>query len=105
MIEEETKKHCCDAMAGHLAGGDVPIVYSPRFREYGLRIMDGGSSKQLIDFCPWCGRRLPETLREEWFERLARLGIEPHDPRIPEEMKTDAWWQAVADLSATANRD
>lgn len=105
MIENEVTKHCCDAMTSHLAGDDVPIVYSPRFREYGLRIMDGGSARQLIDYCPWCGQRLPDSLRDEWFERLARLGFEPQDPGIPDDMETDAWWRAAVDLPASSNRD
>lgn len=104
MTEEQEKMHCCDAMVGHLANQDLPLAYSPRFREYGLRILDGGSAIQLIGFCPWCGRRLPDPLREEWFERLEQLSLEPGDSRIPEEMKTDAWWRAAADLPASTSR-
>lgn len=85
--------HCCDNMAARLLDEDLPLVYSPRFREYGLKIVDGGSAKLLIEFCPWCGSRLPESLRDEWFERLEQLGMEPEDPRLPAEMRTDAWWR------------
>lgn len=85
--------HCCEPMATHLTSGDVPMAYSPRFREYALKIFDGGSAKHLIDFCPWCGSRLPESLRDEWFEQLEQLGLDPEDPEVPDDMKSDAWWR------------
>lgn len=82
-MNERGVQHCCDEMEAHLADSDIPIQYAPRFREYGLKILDGGSAKQLIHFCPWCGSRLPKSLRDEWFERLERLGLDPEDSRVP----------------------
>jgi hypothetical protein len=32
---------------------------------------------QTIEYCPWCGARLPSSLRDEYFERLEQLGLEP----------------------------
>ena len=61
---------------------------------YGLIIHDGGRSSVRITHCPWCGTKLPESLREEWFDRLDRLGLEPGDPAIPESMRSDDWWRA-----------
>jgi hypothetical protein len=43
---------------------DHLIYYSDRFQEYGLIIHDGGSSYTRINFCPWCGTKLPESKRE-----------------------------------------
>ena len=43
---------------------DHLVRYLPVFREYGLLIHDGGSSFVRIQFCPWCGSRLPESLRD-----------------------------------------
>jgi hypothetical protein len=80
-------------MAAHLKSGELPIAYSARFREYGLIYQDGGTSRQLLQYCPWCGSKLPASLRDRWFERLEELGLEPNDPEIPVEMKTDAWWR------------
>lgn len=85
-------------MAAHLAAGEVPLTYSPRFREYGLKIPDGGTAKQLIEYCPWCGRHLPESLRGVWFQQLEKLALDPEDPRVPEQMTTDAWWRTSAPL-------
>jgi hypothetical protein len=93
MNSGETATHCCEEMARHLAEGEVAITYSPRFREYGIKILDGGSATQLITYCPWCGGKLPSSLRDEWFEIVEGLGLEAGDPQIPEEMSSAAWWQ------------
>jgi uncharacterized protein DUF6980 len=42
----------------------------------------------------WCGKDLPAGLRKAWFDILDELGLEPDDPRVPEEMKSGAWWRA-----------
>lgn len=60
----------CDQHPDRFACGDCLIHYSAKFREYGLIVHDGGSSSVNIRFCPWCGRRLPESLRERWFEEM-----------------------------------
>lgn len=53
-----------------------------------------------MDYCPWCGTKLPENLREEWFETLEReYGIETDigEARdrtdIPQEFWSDEWWK------------
>lgn len=100
----ETPTHCCDEMRReaertceqHPHRHECPdclIGYVPKFREYGLLIHDGGSGLLTIRFCPWCGTKLPASLRDEWFERLRSLGLEPGDDTIPPEMHTAAWWE------------
>jgi hypothetical protein len=79
-------------MTTHIDGGDVAIVYEERFRQYGIDHRPGGI--QLIDFCPWCGTKLPRDLVDEWFGVLEReLGLEPDDPAMPHEMQTSVWWR------------
>ncbi|WP_373290132.1 DUF6980 family protein [Novosphingobium indicum] len=39
---------------------DCLISYDPAFLRYGIMIHDGGSSMIAIDYCPWCGCKLPE---------------------------------------------
>jgi hypothetical protein len=46
------------------------VIYIPKFREYGIVILDGGSSMKRINYCPWCGTQLPSPLRDEWFEKF-----------------------------------
>jgi len=97
--------HCCEQMQEQinisLENGDncakLPycdsiIHYSDVLDEYGLLVHDGGDSYISISFCPWCGQKLPESKRDEWFEGLERLGFEsPFEQEIPEEFRTGAW--------------
>jgi hypothetical protein len=66
---------------------DVPLVFWPKFREVGLQVLDGGSSIALISVCPWCGGKLPDSLRERWFAELEKRGIDPGTDEIPAEFK------------------
>jgi hypothetical protein len=69
--------HCCAEMTEHLErpirenaptadrwDGDQIVAYTPRSREYGLPVHDGGRSEIVIRFCPWCGTRLPKGVRD-----------------------------------------
>lgn len=93
MNPTETISFCCDEIARHLEEGEVALSYADRFREYGIKILDGGSATQMIGFCPWCGTNLPTSLRDEWFDVLDELGLEAGDPKIPEEMSSGMWWR------------
>ncbi len=94
--------HCCQAMTNqlnwrcdqHQDAFDCPdalVVFTARFQEYGLVIHDGGSSVVTIKFCPWCGRRLPDSQRDRWFEELQARGIEPWGDDIPAELQDGRW--------------
>ena len=73
---------------------DDLVYYSNCFDEYGIIIHDLGSSYVKIEYCPWCGRKLPDSKRDLWFDILEKQGIEnPLDSIIPEEFKSDAWWR------------
>jgi hypothetical protein len=100
-------KHCCHEMqsqAEHLCSvhqlaedcPDALVGYSDQFREYGLLIHDGGSSSKAIAFCPWCGTKLPESLRDRWFAELAALGVEdPFSEEVPAPFRTGAWYRGA----------
>jgi hypothetical protein len=75
----------------HVESNELHLNFIPKFREYGINYADGGSSLQTIQFCPWCGSKLPSSLRIEWFEELDRLGLELDD-EMPIELKSDEWW-------------
>ena len=84
---------CCKMMAENIVSEDRIICYWEKFREYGIPVHDGGSSMICIQYCPWCGKELPPSLRDEWFDRLERLGIK--DPsRAPSEMQNGTWWKS-----------
>lgn len=83
---------CCPEMKRAVEDADVPIVYNPKFREFGIRVLDGGSSTILLSFCPWSGTKLPESLRDAWFEEVGRRGIDPHGDDVPEEFRDERWY-------------
>lgn len=86
--------HTCTEMQWAVQEGESALIYIPEYREFGIRILDGGTSFQVIAFCPWCGVRLPESLRDEWLKRLGALGMGPDDPALPESLQSDSWWRA-----------
>jgi hypothetical protein len=71
---------------------DIPLDFIPKFREFGLRVLDGGDSFIGIDFCPWCGQKLPTSLRDEWFDQLEQRGIDPESEEMPSEFKNEGWY-------------
>ena len=100
-----TRQHCCERMEEHLKFDcsqhkdvfecpDALIYYSARFDEYGLIMHDGGTSYIIIEYCPWCGAKMPESRRDEWFDRLEGLGYsDPSEQKIPREYLTDEWYR------------
>jgi hypothetical protein len=94
-------KHCCEQMKQQMelecpdhgrSCPDILIRYIDIFDEYGLNIFDGGNSYIVINFCPWCGRKLPESQRDNWFLKLEELGFnDPFEDDIPEIFKSGAW--------------
>lgn len=99
-------KHCCTRMkeavtstcGDHVDRHECPdclIEYNCKFDEYGIIIHDGGSSVMPIVFCPWCGSKLPESRRDEWFEELEKIGItDPQDQMLPAKYLTDEWYRS-----------
>lgn len=95
---------CCGALEDLGADRRMPLGYTPRIREWWLQLVtpdpgDGDDWRdrgplQLIEFCPFCGRRLPEWLAERWWDELEAMGFDdPHHQDIPEEFRSDRWWK------------
>ena len=42
------------------------VQYDARFDEYAV-VLPEDDSLMCFDFCPWCGKKLPESRRDEWF--------------------------------------
>ena len=91
--------HCCDEMSGHIADPSLPIEYVPYTREYGIQHLKSEGSMQRISLCPWCGSRLPASLREAWGEVLDEMGL--YNPftddrdQVPGEFWSDTWWRKL----------
>jgi hypothetical protein len=83
----------CEQLTMAVSDADVPIVYESKVREIGLSVGDGGSAYLLLEFCPFCGSKLPPSLRDRWFDQLELSGFEPGDFDIPVDLTTDRWWR------------
>jgi len=86
---------CCAQMQHAVESNEVPIVYTPKFREYGIEVLDGGDSFILLRSCPWCCRKLPESLRQAWFQKLEGLGIDPFGDKVPPEFSDERWYSTA----------
>ena len=63
---------CCDDMENNILHNTVS--YNEVFDEFGITVNEDNSSVIIIDFCPWCGKKLPfGERRSHWggsgFER------------------------------------
>ena len=85
--------YCCERM-GQAINRCANVHYSAIFDEYGLPIPGDYNSMVLIQYCPFCGKKLPDSKREEWFVQLEKMGFE--DPLLRDDLPqaylcTD-WW-------------
>lgn len=93
--------HCCELMKKALEDPRIQIGYEPAFREYFVPFLYEGKMTSIycLYYCPWCGKKLPKDLRDEWFEVLEKE-YNLDDPRdkeqeklVPAEFHTDEWWK------------
>lgn len=91
------KTHCCIQLRENIA--NAVINYDLRFDEFGivLRSDPDVQTLQKIDFCPWCGARLPESWREKWFDQLEASGVDPMNDAIPKSYQSDEWRKGLTD--------
>ena len=82
---------CCDNMKCNIQH-DI-ISYSEVFDEFGIVVNGDAFSVIILDYCPWCGKKLPVSQREKWFEELEAKGfISPlFDDNIPIDYKSKKW--------------
>jgi hypothetical protein len=67
------------------------IVLDPRYP--GGASMSDEPPHLMIEFCPFCGAKLPDSLRGQWCDRLDQPGLEPDTPELPLDMRSGAWWR------------
>ena len=82
------EKPSCGHMDSHPQNDWGTVRYDSRFDVYWI---PAGSAKQALFFCPWCGEKLPSSLRDRWFDELEAAGIDPATHPIPEPYRTGAW--------------
>lgn len=100
-VEEERRNyngpHCCLTMDAELIKKGAILHYSQAFREYGINIPKS-TGCMVIDYCMFCGKKLPMSLRKKWYDILEKeYGLESPDEedkkKIPKEFLTDEWWK------------
>ena len=83
---------CCSQMAYNIEEAKS-VTYNEVFDEYIISIPEDDISGILLSYCPWCGRKLPPSRREEWFSELEALGFDDplFDGSIPISYRTCKW--------------
>ena len=85
---------CCKEMLDNIQE-TACVNYNERFNEFTIACNDGTRSGVCLFFCPWCGKKLPESKRKRWFEHLEKMGFDAplFCEDIPEKYKTAEWWR------------
>jgi hypothetical protein len=88
--------YCCLTMDAGLSKEGAILYYDKQYREYGVDLLERGGT--LIDYCMFCGKKLPTSVRDEWFDILEHeYGLEEplHEDKekVPKEFWTDEWWK------------
>ena len=76
----------------------LPIIYSPVFREFGMPVFDGGPAKNTIRFDPYTGKALPSSVRDAYFDVAEEiLGhevalLDDELDTLPPAFRGEQWW-------------
>jgi len=90
---------CCIGMFVNSGAKTKLIRYSPHSKDYMFILHDDPDGDYLeLDYCPWCGTKLPDSLDEKWCkivkEKFGYDNVFAEEwAKLPEEFKTDAWWK------------
>jgi len=70
--------------------GDV-VQYDEKFDEYAIAVPGSEMAVQIINFCPWCGEKLPISQRDKWFDDIEAMGVDPFGENVPSKYLTAEW--------------
>jgi hypothetical protein len=89
--------HCCLTMDRGLISYADGLNYDKQYREYGIKIPISAAFIA-IDYCMFCGKELPSSLRHQWFDILEQeygleSPMEEDEDKVPQEFWTDEWWK------------
>jgi hypothetical protein len=100
-VEEERRNyvgpHCCLTMHCNVVDESDALHYRKRYREYGVTVPKS-TNCILMDYCIFCGKKLPPSLQDEWFNVLEKeydlkFPLKKDKHLIPQEFLTDEWWK------------
>ena len=85
---------CCNEMKLSLKDTRDNIGYNFIFREFYIQTKRKTIILDIV-FCPWCGVKLPQSLRSNFFNIIFdELDLDgSDDPSLPLEFRTDEWWK------------
>ena len=95
---KKNDQYCCALLVDSIEDLRTCVGYSPSMREYYISLKDP-IVVDTIAYCPWCGTKLPESLRDQYFDTLKQEYNIDNDidaeevGTLPAEFKTDAWWK------------
>ena len=95
------RNFCCETLMELIKEGNY-VKYDPADRSFSIFKSGSRQFGMCIDYCPFCGKKLPPNLIDER-ERVIQneLGIdyvpsysnEDDGKALPAEFKTDEWWK------------
>lgn len=75
-----------------LGEGKLPIDYDGRMREFSI-LIPTSSARQILNYCPWSGKKFPASLRDEFCDLIEAMGLEPFETSThPSEFNSEEWW-------------
>ena len=97
--EQHATSGTCSSLTDYLKGGDdegmTSIIHVPNIRTYAILNKKEYGGFEPMDYCPFCGAKLPTRLDEKLSEILQNeYGLKDwHDyKKAPHEFHTNEWW-------------
>jgi hypothetical protein len=99
-------KYCCPHLKNETEENEGNrkkcIKYLAKFRMFAIVVDEAEEVYQPIDYCPFCGKKLPKDLNDEYWKTIIEEIDTEYYPThenydknrpLPEEFKTDEWWK------------
>ena len=99
-IKKKHSNNICDSLSCYVNGGHdsgmTSIIHIPNIRTYAILNKKEYGGFEPMDYCPFCGAKLPERLDEKLTEILQKeygLSSWKDYKKAPHEFHTDEWWK------------
>lgn len=99
-IEKKHNEGVCESLSYYIDGGDdegmTSIIHIPNIRTYAILNKKEYGGFEPMDYCPFCGAKLPERLDGKLTEILQKeygLTSWRDYKKAPKEFRTDEWWK------------